>query len=370
MRVWLSPPSLTSEDRLAINSALDSGWVSTTGPALESFEKLLSLRHQSWHSVALSSGTAAIHLSLLSLGVGAGDDVCVSSFTFAASANPIIYCKATPVFIESEPTTWNMCPNFLREAIISRRKVGKKPKAIIVVDLYGMPARWNEIREISREFEIPLIEDSAEALGSRYYDEPCGTLGDIGVLSFNGNKIITTSGGGAFLTPDESQAKKVKFLSTQAREPHVHYEHREVGYNYRLSNILAALGRSQLERLDQIVTSRRNVFRDYVSMFSDVYSIFQPEPTMSKSNRWLSAASFPTKSPPFVYDVVQDLHRLGIEVRPLWKPLHIQPVFSEFPYFGDRFSETLFSSGLCFPSGAGVEPNVIREILDVIKRHI
>jgi dTDP-4-amino-4,6-dideoxygalactose transaminase len=316
---------------------------------------------------ALSSGTAALHLALILLGVKKNDEVICQSMTFSASANPIVYVGATPVFVDSEPETWNMCPNALEHAVIDRINKGKKPKAIIVVHLYGMPAKFDEIKSIASKYEIPIVEDSAEALGSSYKGQKCGTLGDLSILSFNGNKIITTSGGGAMVCKTVEQKEKVVFLSTQARDNAPHYQHSEIGYNYRMSNICAGIGRGQMEVLDKHIYNRRamNLFyRELFQEFEIVHLLQEPNQDFF-SNHWLSAITINSKD-----DVSTNLRlhleRENIESRPLWKPMHLQPIFSDAPYYGGNISENLFNTGLCLPSGSNLKETDIDRIREQI----
>ncbi|HEY0656734.1 MAG TPA: DegT/DnrJ/EryC1/StrS family aminotransferase, partial [Chryseosolibacter sp.] len=348
--------------------AFATNWVSPAGPHLDAFEKeLVAYNAANLHCAALSSGTAAIHLALIILGVEQGDEVLCSTFTFSGTCNPIAYQKATPVFVDSEPETWNMDPEALREAIVDRLKKGKKPKAIIPVHLYGMPAKMKEIMAIAKEFEIPIIEDAAEGIGSTYNKQKLGTFGDIGIFSFNGNKIITTSGGGAMISRNEGWIKKAKFLSTQARDPAPHYQHSHIGYNYRLSNICAGIGRGQLQVLDQRVAQRRAVFERYKQAFAQLTGItFQPELQESFSNRWLTCIRLPDEFGVSPEALRLALEAKNIESRPLWKPMHLQPVFKHAPYYGTGVSDRLFQSGLCLPSGSNMTEGEQMQTVDVI----
>lgn len=354
-----------------IKEAFDANWVAPLGPNVNGFEKdIESYLGNDVFVGALSSGTAAIHLGLVLLGVGPGDEVICQSMTFSASANPIAYLGAFPIFVDSEPETWNICPNALEDAIKDRIKNNKKPKAIIAVHLYGMPYKADEIRLIADKYEIPVLEDSAEALGSSYKGIKCGTLGDISVLSFNGNKIITTSGGGAIVTKSKELKEKVVFLSTQARDNAPHYQHSEIGYNYRMSNICAGIGRGQMEILDSHVELRRQMNSFYRNLFSDFsgVTVFKEPNSDFASNHWLSAILV---EPEITGGVTREMIRLeleknNIESRPLWKPMHLQPVFKNCLYFGTNISETLFEKGLCLPSGSNMtdeEKNRIAEVL-------
>jgi dTDP-4-amino-4,6-dideoxygalactose transaminase len=326
------------------------------------------------HCAALSSGTAAIHLALIILGVQREDEVICSSFTFAGTCNPIIYAGARPVFVDSESTTWNMDPDLLEEAILNRIKItGKKPKAIILVHLYGMPAMIDRIMQISRHYEIPVIEDAAEALGSSYHGRKLGTFGDLSVLSFNGNKIITTSGGGALLSNRGDWINKARFLATQARDSAPHYEHTHIGYNYRLSNICAGIGRGQLKVLDARVAQRRAIFESYQKAFEHTAGlIFQSEPEGYFSNRWLShMLIYPT----VFGDITRETLRLALEAkniesRPLWKPMHLQPIYKDCSAFVNGVSEKLFNEGICLPSGTQMSAGQLNFVIEEIKRHL
>jgi dTDP-4-amino-4,6-dideoxygalactose transaminase len=358
-KIWLSSPHMGGSELKYINEAFDTNWVAPLGPNVSGFENDLESYIGAQKSVAaLSSGTAAIHLGLVLLDVKAGDEVICQSFTFSASANPILYQGAQPIFVDSESDTWNMCPIALEEAIIDRIKVGKKPKAIIAVHLYGMPFKVDEILAIAAQYGIPILEDSAEALGSTYKNQKCGTFGDIGVLSFNGNKIITTSGGGALVAKTKEQKEKAIFFATQSRDQAPHYQHSEIGYNYRLSNICAGIGRGQMEIIDQHVALRRSMHDFYVDYFNDIdgVSVFE-EPTSDYfSNHWLSAIVVdPTKTNGKTReDLRMALELKNIESRPLWKPMHLQPIFSACPYYGKDVAEQLFENGLCLPSGSNL----------------
>ena len=349
-----------------VQDAFDTNWIAPLGPHVDGFEHTLKtyLNHDS-HVAVLSSGTAAIHLALMLLGVGQGDEVLCQSFTFSASANPILYQGATPVFIDSETETWNMSPELLEQAIQDRIKNHKKPKAIIAVHLYGMPYKAKEINAIAKSYDIPIIEDSAEALGSTYFSQPCGTLADLGILSFNGNKIITTSGGGALVTKTIEQKNKAVFLATQARDHAPHYEHSSIGYNYRMSNVLAGIGRGQMTVLDQRVQARRANYDFYKTHLSGFESIqFLDEPDGFYSNRWLSCivtASFEQRE-----RIRLALLENDIESRPLWKPMHLQPVFKNAVSFSNGVSEHLFNQGLCLPSGSNLTQHDLDRVLQII----
>jgi dTDP-4-amino-4,6-dideoxygalactose transaminase len=348
-----------------VQEVFDTNWVSPVGPHIGRFEQVLADYVGVGHCAALGSGTAAIHLALIILGVKREDEVVCQSFTFSGSCNPIMYQGATPVFVDSEADTWNMDPALLRGAIQDRiKKTGKKPKAIILVHLYGMPAKMAEIMSISREFDIPVIEDAAEALGSTLNGKKCGSFGDFGILSFNGNKIITTSGGGALLSNNEDWIRKARFLATQAREPFPHYEHKEVGYNYRLSNICAAIGLGQMTVIDDRVAKRREIFQFYKESLAKFSHIgFYAEPKGHFSNRWLSAILVDTDNQKVTPESIRlGLDAVNIESRPLWKPMHLQPVFAGFPVYLNGVSEKLFKTGLCLPSGSNMDSSTLNGI--------
>jgi dTDP-4-amino-4,6-dideoxygalactose transaminase len=340
-----------------INEAFETNWIAPLGPNVTSFENELGEYLKIGHVAALTSGTAAIHLALIILGVKAGDEVISSSFTFSATVNPIVYQGATPVLIDSEEDSWNMNPELLEKAILDRLAKGKKPKAIIVVHLYGMPAKIVEIISIAKKYDIPVIEDAAEALGSTCNGKACGTFGDIGILSFNGNKIITTSGGGALVSDNNDYVKKARFLATQARDNAPHYQHSQIGYNYRLSNVLAGIGRGQLEVIKDRILKRRSNFEFYVKRLTHFKSIrFLNEKPASFSNRWLTTIIVDQKvSGGITCEMIHKaLKKENIETRPLWKPMHLQPVFEKCPSYISGVSENLFNNGLCLPSGSNL----------------
>lgn len=354
-----------------VREAFDTNWIAPLGPNVSNFEKdIENYLNEDCHVAALSSGTAAIHLALEILGVGSGDEVICQSMTFSASANPITYVGAKPVFVDSEKETWNISPFLLENAIEHGIKRGKKPKAIIAVHLYGMPYQAEKIQEIASHHNIPVIEDSAEALGSRYNGKACGTFGSLGILSFNGNKIITTSGGGALVCKDPAHKKEAVFLATQARDEAPHYQHSKIGYNYRLSNVLAGIGRGQMEVLDERVKARRRNYEYYRSALEGATDIeFLAEPEGYFSNRWLSCIllkDFEQRE-----QIRLALHEEDIESRPLWKPMHLQPVFRECGKFTDGTTEELFDKGLCLPSGSNLTDDdlqrVVTEILKILK---
>jgi len=368
-KIWLSSPHMSGKEMKYIQDAFDTNWIAPLGPNVNAFEKELSTYLDINGVTVLSSGTSAIHLSLIILGVKRGDEVICSSFTFSATANPIMYQGATPVFVDSEPDTWNMDPELLEFAIRDRMKKGHKPKAIILVHLYGMPARTDIIMEIARNFEIPVIEDAAEALGSRFYGKLCGTFGQIGALSFNGNKIITTSGGGALISNNIAYVEKAKFLSTQARDKAPHYQHSEVGYNYRMSNIVAGIGRGQLEVLEDRISRRRannNHYREVLSGFD--FISFQNETEGHFSNFWLTAIIIGQNNADITNTGLRHaMEDENIETRPLWKPMHLQPVFKDYPSYLKGVSDKLFQNGICLPSGSNMTDTDIERIDDCLR---
>ena len=367
-KIWLSSPHLSDNERKYVNEAFDSNWIAPVGPHINSFEEKISKISNDSHVAVLNSGTAAIHLALILLDVRIGDNVLCSSFTFSASTNPIVYLGAKPVFIDSEKDTWNMCPTLLENAIIKLSLKDEKPKAIILVHLYGYPAKMNEILAISKKYSIPLIEDAAEAIGSSYNGIPLGTFGDLGIFSFNGNKIITTSSGGALLSSNKKFIDKAKFLSTQARDEYPHYEHSEIGYNYRMSNICAAIGLGQIEVLKERVDKRRYIFDFYKEKLSDIKEIkFVDDVPGFYSNRWLTTILF--KKDAAINRDSMRLHLLkdNIESRPLWKPMHLQPVFKKYQVFENGISEDLFDRGLCLPSGSNMNEEDLMRVIRQIK---
>jgi dTDP-4-amino-4,6-dideoxygalactose transaminase len=371
-RINLALAHMSGREQEFIKEAFDSNWVTPLGPNVDAFEKSLSVYLGGGQYVtALSAGTAAIHLGLILLGVSAGDEVICQSFTFAASANPIVYQGAHPIFVDSEKDTWNMDPELLEEAIVDRLKKTKRlPKAIVVVHLYGMPARMDEISRIAQRYGIPILEDAAEALGSEYKGRKCGTLGDMGIFSFNGNKIITTSGGGALVcrTPEEQQ--RAKFFATQAREDMPYYHHHHVGFNYRMSNVCAGIGRGQMLVLDEHVARRREIQAMYTRLLKDVPGIeVKQSPTPDyASNFWLNCILVdPAKAGFSCDDVRITLEQENIESRYLWKPMHLQPVFADAPRYVNGVSEYLFDIGLCLPSGSMLSNEDIYRVTDVIK---
>ena len=361
-KIWLSSPHMSGNEMKYIQEAFDTNWVAPLGPNVTEFENTLqTYLGENNFVAALSSGTAAIHLGLILAGGTQGDEVLCQTFTFSASANPIAYLGATPVFIDSESDTLNMCPKAMEEAIIDRIAKGKKPKAIIVVDSYGMPAKWDEISAIAKKYSLFLMEDAASALGSTYKNQKCGTFGDIGILSFNGNKIITTSGGGALVAKTKEIKDKAVFFATQSRDNAPHYQHSEIGYNYRMSNIVAGIGRGQMEVLDKHIKLRRAMHDFYMAYFKDIdgVTVFT-EPTADYfSNHWLSAILINPEQTggKTREDLRLALDAANIESRHLWKPMHLQPIFANDPYYGGTISESLFQNGLCLPSGSNLDNN-------------
>ncbi|MDP1621536.1 MAG: DegT/DnrJ/EryC1/StrS family aminotransferase [Bacteroidales bacterium] len=364
-KIWLSPPHMSGLEEKYIREAFETNWIAPLGPNVDKFERELS-RYLDGHDIAaLSSGTAAIHLALILLGVGYEDEVIVSDFTFAATVNPILYQGAVPVFVDSELETWNMDPELLELAIIDRIRNHKKPKAIIVVDIYGMPANMEAILEVSAKYDIPLIEDAAEALGSKYNGRHCGTFGEMGILSFNGNKIITTSGGGALVAGNSELTDKARFLASQAKENELHFEHSQVGYNYRMSNVLAGIGRGQLEVIEDRVAAHRNNRQRYLELLSEIPGLtFQSEPDDRYfSNFWLTSLVISRADNHFnSRSVIRALGADNIDSRPLMKPMHLQPVFKNQPAYLNGNSEYLFNHGLCLPSGSNLSDQDIERI--------
>lgn len=371
-KIWLSSPHLSGNELGFIESAFQSNWITSFGANIDVFEKQLkSFLNAEIEVCLLNSATSSIHLALIMLGTSHQDEVITSTFSFVASANPIVYCGATPIFIDSEKETWNMCPLALEEAISDRIAKGKKPKAIIVVHLYGMPAKMAEIMEIADKYGIPVIEDAAEALGSNYKGQNCGTFGQFGILSFNGNKIITTSGGGALICHTLEDKERAVFLSTQARDKAPHYQHSHIGYNYRMSNIVAGIGRGQIEVLHDRIHARRRMHEFYVDIFKNIdgVEVFAEPSEYFFSNHWLSAIIIDHR----ITGKTSENLRLAfaennIESRPLWKPMHLQPIFAEAPYYGKEVAEQLFMKGLCLPSGSNLSDEDRGRIKEVILR--
>jgi dTDP-4-amino-4,6-dideoxygalactose transaminase len=372
-KIWLSSPHIGTNELQYVNEAFSTNWIAPLGPHVNAFEQGLQLETQTKHAAALSSGTSALHLALILLGVKVGDTVLCQSITFSASANPIAYQGAIPVFIDSELDTWNMDPLLLRTALEEGKKNGQLPKAIIPVHLYGMPAKMDEILAIAKEYGVPVIEDAAEALGSNIDNKPCGSFGEFGVLSFNGNKIITTSGGGALISDNAEMIQKARFLATQARDVAPHYQHSHIGYNYRMSNVLAGIGLGQLEVLSDRVAARRNNFERYKKYFSKhnntgFHVQFQEEPKGYYSNRWLTCILVdPSKNKGLTREEIRlAMEMENIETRALWKPMHQQPVFSSSKNYLNGVSDKLFENGLCLPSGSNLTENEFDRIFDCL----
>jgi len=361
-RIYLSPPDITDQDHASVEEVLTSNWVAPVGPHLEKFETTVASGVGVKHALALSSGTAALHLALQILAIGRGDEVVCPSLTFAASANPICYLEAQPVFIDSEPRTWNMDPDLLEKALRERPSI----KAVIVVHLYGQCAEMERVIELCRQYEKPLIEDAAEAVGGRYRNRPAGSMGDLAFFSFNGNKIITTSGGGMLLSDNGEWIERARYLSAQAREPVLHYEHKEVGYNYRMSNVLAGLGLSQYTDLERRVAAKRAHFEAYRAAFDTVEGIeMMPIQDPDGANYWLSCVTL-SGGASQRDRLIAALEAESIEARPIWKPLHLQPVFQSCCCYGGRVAETLFEQGLCLPSGSGMSAQERQRVIDIV----
>ena len=372
-KIWLSSPHMGGTEELYVNDAFATNWIAPLGPHVNAFEKGLQDQTHTKHAAALSSGTSSLHLALILLGVKAGDTVFCQSITFSASANPIAYQGAIPVFIDSECDTWNMDPALLKAALEEAKQNGKLPKAIIPVHLYGMPAKMDEILSIAKDFGVSLIEDAAEALGSSIENKPCGSFGEFGVLSFNGNKIITTSGGGALISENAEMIEKARFLATQARDVAPHYQHSHIGYNYRMSNVLAGIGRGQLEVLNDRVAARRNNFDRYKQYFFNHNNAgfniqFQEEPEGYYSNRWLTCILVdPTKNNGLTREEIRlEMDEENIETRPLWKPMHQQPVFASSKSYLNGVSDKLFENGLCLPSGSNLTEGEFERIFNCL----
>jgi pyridoxal phosphate-dependent aminotransferase EpsN len=362
--IYLSPPHLGTQEMVYLQAAITTNWVAPVGKNLLDFEQAICAFTQAQACVALNSGTAAIHLALAVLGVGVGDEVICPSFTFVATANPIIYQQARPIFVDSEAQTWNISPDLLEQAIRSRRQLGQHVKAMIVVHLYGNPAQMTDIQWISQKYEVPIIEDSAEALGAMYQNRALGTWGKLGIFSFNGNKIITTSAGGALISDDKTLIDRALYLATQAKDPAPHYQHSTIGYNYRLSNVLAGIGIGQMEVLPLRLQQRRKNFEFYQKNLPDRIFVAQMPPD-SRGNHWLTCILLDD-------DAQRERLRLAlqaqqIESRPVWKPLHLQPVFAHFPYFGGAIAQDLFARGLCLPSGSNLSSYDLEKIVATIQ---
>lgn len=364
-KIWLSSPHLTGEEQKYVKEAFDTNWVAPLGPNVNGLEKDICNYTGARACSALASGTSAIHLALILLDVEQNDEVICSTFTFSASANPIRYQKAIPVFVDSERDTFNMCPEMLEVAIQDRISKGKKPKAIILVHLYGMPSKMDELMQVASKYEVPVIEDAAEAIGSTYKGKAMGTFGEIGIYSFNGNKIITTSGGGAMVSNNQEYCNKATFLATQARDAAPHYQHSNIGYNYRMSNIVAGIGRGQMEVLDKRVEARRGNYSFYKNELSSIDDIaFIDELEGFYSNRWLTTIlthNFETRE-----KIRLTLENENIESRPLWKPMHLQPIFEQYPKYVNGVSEDLFDRGLCLPSGSNLTQDQKEKVVTTI----
>lgn len=369
-RIYLSPPQMDGREKEILSEALDSNWITTLGPQVDAFERELSQKIGVPNSVALSSGTAALHLSLVVLGVRTGDRVITSDLTFAATANAIAYCDAHPVFVDSSADTWNMDPELLRETLKACERKGNLPKAVMAVDLYGQSADYRLISQVCSEYSVPLVEDAAEALGTTYEGKAAGSFGCMGIVSFNGNKIITTSGGGMLLSDNEDYIKRARHLATQARDPFPYYHHTSIGYNYRLSNLLAAIGRAQLETIDHKVQRRREINAFYREALGDVPGIqFMPEAPYGKSNCWLTCVTIdPSKFRASNEDIRLFLETHNIESRHVWKPMHMQPVFAGCEMFGGSVSEDLFARGLCLPSGSSLFKSDLERVCGLIRQ--
>lgn len=364
-RIYLSPPHMGADERNLLLNAFDSNWIAPVGPHLDAFETEVAARVGREHAVALSSGTAALHLALLTLGVGPGDDVMVPTLTFAATANAIAYVGARPVFVDVDPDTWQIDPVLVSEELADRGYSGRSmPAAIVPVDLYGQCADYDRLLALGKEYDIPIVSDAAESLGATYRGQPAGSLGAAAILSFNGNKIITTSGGGMYLTDDESMAARVRHLSTQAREPVAHYEHRDIGFNYRMSNLLAALGRGQLGNLDERVAARRAINARYRKGFADLPGVtMMPDADYGQPTNWLTCITLSDQSGASPADLIAALGQQSIEARPIWKPMHLQPVFAGAPTIGGGAAERLFNRGVCLPSGSAMTQQEQQEIV-------
>lgn len=376
-RILLSGPHVGPDDREFLLEAFDSNWITPLGPQVDAFEREFAERVGAKHALALSSGTAALHLALREVGVEPGDEVVVSDLTFVASVNPVLYLGAAPIFVGSEESSWNMDPELLEEALLDRLRKGARVSAVVAVHLYGQPASLEAIQEVCRRYDVPLVEDAAEALGAVYHSrdggqESPGLRGRCGIYSFNGNKMITTSGGGMLVSDDEALIEHARKLAAQAREPFPHYEHSEVGYNYRLSNLLAAVGRAQLGTLDHRVEARRRIFERYRETLGEIPGVsFQPEAPWATHCRWLSCMTVDPQMAGVDREGVRTaLERENIEARPLWKPMHMQPLFRECPVYDGSLGRRLFEDGLCVPSGSGLAPTDQDRVIRVIRRSV
>lgn len=365
-RIYLSAPHIDGDEKKNIHKAIEQNWISSSGTFIEDFEQSLAGYCRTAGAAVFASGTAAIHLALQLLNVKQDDIVICQSFTFVGTSNPILYQRAIPVFVDSEKITWNICPNSLEKAIIKLNNEGKTPKAIVVVHLYGMPANMTKIMEVAKRYDIPVIEDAAEALGSKINGKPCGSFGDFGILSFNGNKIITTASGGALLSNNLDALQKARFLASQAKDDNIHYQHSSLGYNYRMTNILAGIGLGQMKVLEKRIKARRENFKFYKDNLSISKQIkFLDEPDGYFSNRWLSCILFEQNLS--FKEIFSSFDRENIECRPLWKPMHLQPLYKNSPYFGGKNSETLFKTGICLPSGSNLDVNEKFRVVELLK---
>ena len=369
-RIYLASPNMGSEEIKYIQEAFNTNWIAPLGPNVEGFENELKEYVNVKNATALSSGTSAIHLALKVLGIREGDIVFCSSLTFSASVNPVIYEKAIPVFIDSDYKTWNMSKNALQKAFDDAVKNNKLPKAVIVVNLYGQSADYDEILKICNKYNVPVIEDAAESLGATYKGRQTGTIGEIGIFSFNGNKIITTSGGGMMVSNNENYTKKAIFLATQSREAKRHYEHKEIGYNYRMSNVLAGIGRGQLKVLDERINKKKYIYESYKKAFESIDDI-EMMPIYESPNYWLSVMTIKKGSSIKPIDIMEKLEKENIESRPVWKPMHMQPVFKGYKFFSDldegSVSEDLFDRGVCLPSDTKMSDEDLERVIDLVK---
>ncbi|MEK3658376.1 DegT/DnrJ/EryC1/StrS family aminotransferase [Paenibacillus sp. FSL F4-0236] len=367
-RIFLSPPHMSGNEMKYIQEAFDTNWIAPLGTNVDKFEEELCEYVGVDHGLALSSGTAGIHLALKYFGVGPGDYVFCSALTFAGSCNPILYQYANPVFIDSEPETWNMSPIALEKAFEWAKKENKMPKAVIIVDLYGQSADYDLLLPICEKYDVPVIEDAAEALGATYKGKKCGSFGHIGIFSFNGNKIITTSGGGMVVSNDEEAIKKIRFWSTQSKEASRYYEHKEVGYNYRMSNICAGIGRGQLEALDSFIRNRKSINLEYNQLMKSLPIAFMPIDDAGEPNYWLSVFTIFSKHPSIREVILDEFEKNNIEVRSVWKPMHLQPLFQNYHYFrhAEDVSQSLFETGICLPSGTGMSQDDIRRVANIL----
>lgn len=374
-RIYLSPPHLSGYEEDYVKEAFDSNWIAPLGPQVDAFEKEMAA-YINCRTLAVNSGTAALHLALRLLGVEQGDIVFCSSLTFIGSVNPVLYLGAEPVFIDSEPESWNMSPVALEKALVWAESTGRMPKAVIIVDLYGQSADYEPLLNICNKYGVPVVEDAAEALGASYKDKACGTLGRFGVFSFNGNKIITTSGGGMLVSADEEALQKALFWATQARDPAPWYQHSEMGYNYRMSNIVAAIGRGQLRVLDERVQAHRAVFQRYQKALGDIPGIgFMPEASYGRCNRWLTVMTLdPEVCKVEPMQIIEALAAENIESRPVWKPMHLQPLFAGCKYFthgdGESIADKLFATGVCLPSGSSMTAEEQQRVIEVVRNTV